>query len=200
VARLPANQRRAQLLDTAAEVFAVRGYSGATTAELAEAAGVSEPIIYRHFKSKKDLFIALVEQTGQETIQAWQAELAQTTDPADRLARLIRANPMLVDPGRVRYRVIVAAMTETNEPEVRAALTDHLGKLHAFIAGQVQRAQDAGVVSKRFSAELTGWVLVQVAIGFGALTALGLTSHGHDQGGITVDDVITAVMLGNKKN
>jgi len=76
VARLPANQRRAQLLDTAAEVFAVRGYSGATTAELAEAAGVSEPIIYRHFKSKKDLFIALVEQTGQETIQAWQAELA----------------------------------------------------------------------------------------------------------------------------
>jgi AcrR family transcriptional regulator len=196
MARLPANQRRAQLLDTAAEVFARRGYSGATTAELAEAAGVSEPIIYRHFKSKKDLFIALVEQTGQETIQAWEGRLGQTHGAGERLAALIRANPMLVDPGRLRYRVIIAAMTETSESEVRGALSAHMDGLHAFITREVRRAQEASVVSKRFSPELTAWVLVQVALGFGTLTALGLSGHGHDAAGITVDDVITAVMLG----
>ncbi|MCA9310819.1 MAG: helix-turn-helix transcriptional regulator, partial [Phycisphaerales bacterium] len=51
--RLPAAKRREQLLDTAVVLFAERGYGGATTAELARAAGVTEPIIYRHFKSKR---------------------------------------------------------------------------------------------------------------------------------------------------
>ena len=89
MARLPANERKAQLLDTAARVFAKRGYAGATTAELAEAAGVSEPIIYRHFKSKKDLFIALVDLTGQDTLSLWEHELASAPTPSARLERLI---------------------------------------------------------------------------------------------------------------
>jgi AcrR family transcriptional regulator len=199
MARLPANQRRAQLLDTAAQVFATRGYTGATTAELAEAAGVSEPIIYRHFKSKKELFIALVEVTGQETIKLWEAELAGATDPADRLSRLIRTNPMLTDKGRVRYRVIVAAMTEVAEPEVNGALARNLDSLHDFIEREVRTAQEAGVVSRRFSPELTAWVLIEIAIGFGVMAAMGLTQHGHDASGTHVDDIITAVMLGPRK-
>ena len=199
MARLPANERKAQLLDTAAKVFAQRGYSGATTAELAEAAGVSEPIIYRHFKSKKDLFIALVELTGHDTLSLWERELSTAKTPSERLERLIKANPMLADSGRVRYRVIIAAMTEVEEPEVRDALQKHLDTLHAFIEREVERAQQAGVVSKRFSPELTAWVLVEIAIGFGALAALGMSKHGHDAKGIAVDDVITAVMLRQEK-
>jgi AcrR family transcriptional regulator len=195
MARLRATERRAQLLDTAAAVFAQRGYTGATTSELAEAAGVSEPIIYRHFKSKKDLFIALVEQTGQDTLALWDREVKAAKGAAQRLERLIKANPMLTGAGRIRYRVIIAAMTEVEEPEIREALQRHLQTLHAFIMGEVQRAQEGGVVSRRFSPQLTAWVLVEIAIGFGTLTALGLTEHGHDARGVSVDDVITAVML-----
>ena len=61
MSRLPASKRREQLLDKAAELFAKNGYARATTAQLAKAAGVTEPIIYRHFKSKRDLFVALIE-------------------------------------------------------------------------------------------------------------------------------------------
>lgn len=195
MARLRADERRAQLLDSAAAVFAQRGYTGATTSELAEAAGVSEPIIYRHFKSKRELFIALVDQTGVDTIELWKSQIASAKQPAERLERVIKANPMLSDAGRVRYRVIIAAMTEVEEPEIRAALQKHLAMLHEFIQREVVSAQDAGVVSRRFSPGLTAWVLIEIAIGFGVLAALGLSEHGHDGSGTSVDDIITAVML-----
>ena len=55
MSRLPAAKRREQLLDCAAVLFSEHGYARATTSELARTAGVTEPIIYRHFKSKRDL-------------------------------------------------------------------------------------------------------------------------------------------------
>src|ERR1051326_7480135 len=89
VSRLPASKRREQLLDRAAELFAKNGYARATTAQLAKAAGVTEPIIYRHFDSKRDLFVALIERTGRETIERWEEDLAGANDPAERLRRLL---------------------------------------------------------------------------------------------------------------
>jgi AcrR family transcriptional regulator len=53
--RLPAAQRRQALIETAQRVFSEGTYRGTTTAEIARAAGVSEPILYRHFASKRDL-------------------------------------------------------------------------------------------------------------------------------------------------
>ena len=47
--RLPASERRAALVDAALRTFAEGSYGGATTAEIARKAGVTEPILYRHF-------------------------------------------------------------------------------------------------------------------------------------------------------
>ena len=61
-ARLPAAQRRATVVAAALEVFGSGSYAGSTTAEIARAAGVSEPIIYRHFPSKRELWFACLDQ------------------------------------------------------------------------------------------------------------------------------------------
>jgi AcrR family transcriptional regulator len=60
-ARLPAAERRARILASATPVFARRGFEGTTTRDLARAAGVSEPILYRHFPSKEALFDAVFD-------------------------------------------------------------------------------------------------------------------------------------------
>src|SRR5690606_41415531 len=122
----PPSDLKAQLLDTAASLSAERGYSGATAAELAKAAGVTEPIIYRHFASKKDLFVALIDRTGDRTIELWEAELASAKTPAERLQRLIGANPMVSERGRGVYRVIVQAMTEIEAGDIMAAIRRHI--------------------------------------------------------------------------
>lgn len=196
--RLPAAQRREQLLDTAAKLFAVHGYAGATTAQIAKAAGVTEPIIYRHFESKRDLFIALIERTGASTIKLWQHELATAPDPAERLKRLIGANPMVANRGRGIYRVIVQAMTEVEDPKILEALMHHVAMLHEFLMKEVKNAQDAGDVSKRFSPELTAWALIHLGLGFGVLSAMGVSKHGVDERGHTIVDLLGELMLGQK--
>ena len=57
--RLPSDERRDCILDAAVRVFAERGFHGATTRELARAAGVSEALMFRHFPTKEDLYKAL---------------------------------------------------------------------------------------------------------------------------------------------
>lgn len=197
MSRLPAYERRQQLLSTAATVFAERGYARATTAELARAAHVTEPIIYRHFKSKKELFIALINRTGEETLRLWKQSLHNAPDPAERLRRLIGANPMVGDRGRGGYRVIVQAMTEIADGDIRAALVHHLIALHEFVANEVIRAQDAGFVSKRFSPQITAWMLLHLGLGYGVLAPLGIPNHARDDAGVRVRDVVEQLVLGD---
>lgn len=196
--RLPAAQRKAQLLDTAVSLFAERGFGGATTAELARAAGVTEPIIYRHFKSKKDLFIAVIDRAGELTIDAWSNALRSTEDPAKRLRRLITANPMVMDRGRGIYRVVVQAMTEISDPDILEALQRHVGRLHEFVTQEVTKAQEEGQVSKLFSPEITAWTLLHLGLGFGMLAPLNIAHHAVDDRGVRVRDVVEAMMLGER--
>src|SRR6266852_1012251 len=63
--RLSAEARRAAVLDTACRVFSRSSYRGATTAEIAREAGISEPILYRHFGSKRDLYLACLDEAWQ---------------------------------------------------------------------------------------------------------------------------------------
>jgi len=196
--RLPAAQRREQLLDTAVALFAERGFSGSTTAQLAKAAGVTEPIIYRHFSSKKDLFIAVIEKAGQMTIDLWQDQLQNAKDPAQRLRRLIAANPMITQRGRGVYRVIVQAMTEIEDPEILDSLKHHITKLHQFVAHEVELAQEQGQVSKAFTPEITAWTLLHLGLGFGIMAPLGIEGHAVDDKGTRVRQVITRLMLGER--
>lgn len=196
--RLPAAKRKAQLLEAAAKVFAARGYSGTTTAELAKAAGVSEPIIYRHFDSKRDMFIALVEKTSEETLATWGEALKGVTDPAERLMIIIHANPMVTIKGHLKYRVIVQAMTEVEEPPIQAALQQHIRTLHAFLTKEISDAQAPGTVSKRFSPELTAWALIHMGLGYGVLSALKVEGNGVDKAGNHVDDIIGLFMLADR--
>lgn len=62
--RLPAGERRDQILEVAVQVFAKHGYHGTSMNEVAEAAGVTKPVLYQHFDSKQDLYLALLDDVG----------------------------------------------------------------------------------------------------------------------------------------
>ncbi|MBA2496573.1 MAG: TetR/AcrR family transcriptional regulator [Acidimicrobiia bacterium] len=62
--RLPAARRRRQLLEVALNVFAERGFHPTSMNDIAEAAGVTKPVLYQHFASKRDLYLELLEVVG----------------------------------------------------------------------------------------------------------------------------------------
>ncbi|MBX3365029.1 MAG: TetR/AcrR family transcriptional regulator [Phycisphaeraceae bacterium] len=195
--RLPAAKRREQLLACAAKLFAERGYARATTAELAKRAGVTEPIIYRHFNNKLDLFIALIERAGRETIAQWTAHLQGSDDPAERLRLLLGENPMVSPEGRDAYRVLLQAITEVHrEPDVQKAIDKHMQSLHRFLTAEVQRAQEEHKLTRRFSADLIAWLLIDIGLGYGVLSALGVRGHGSSPDGGHVQELISRVLTG----
>lgn len=68
--RLPAAVRRAMIEDAAARLFAERGLTATTVEDIVEAAGVSKPMLYRHFESKKELQLKLMERRRDELAAA----------------------------------------------------------------------------------------------------------------------------------
>lgn len=194
--RMPAAQRREQLLSTALELFASKGYARTTTSQLAKAAGVTEPIIYRHFSSKRELFIALIVRSGRDTLAAWKKHLRTASTPAERIALLLEDNPMVHDAGREAYRVILQTITEVDDAELHEALNLHIQALHEFLAREVENAQEAGAVPSRFAADLIGWLLIEIGLGYGVLHAMRIPGHGIGTSGVHVKDVLAELLIG----
>lgn len=192
--RLPAAKRREQLLDCAMELFARVGYARATTAELARKAGVTEPIIYRHFDSKKDLFVALIMRTAKRTLQHWENRLADAADPPERLRRILADNPMTHE-GQEGYRVLMQAITEVEDAEVQKAVARHFFDLHKFLARELATAQDERKLTRVFSSELIAWILIDVGLGYGVLEALKVPDQGMDRKGRSVRDVLERLLV-----
>jgi AcrR family transcriptional regulator len=81
VPRLPAARRRRQLLDVALEVFATSGYHQTSMEEVAEAAGVTKPVLYQHFGSKRELYLELLEDVGGQMMAAVAKAVASARNP-----------------------------------------------------------------------------------------------------------------------
>jgi AcrR family transcriptional regulator len=89
---MPGAERRVAIEDAAAAQFASRGYEATTVEEIVAAAGVSKPMLYRHFTSKKDLCMKLLEHRRDELAAAPLDEfLARQGDPAERLPAMLES-------------------------------------------------------------------------------------------------------------
>ena len=110
--RLPAPARRAQLLDVARRVFARDGYRGASMEAIAEAAGVTKPVLYQHFPSKHALYWSLLE-----------SELGQLTAALERAFDLAEGNEQRLRLGFGAYLGFV----EEHEDAFRLLFTEGLG-------------------------------------------------------------------------
>src|SRR3989337_1623780 len=81
--KLPAQDRRRQIIASAREVFAAQSYAKVGTADLAKAAGISEPALYRYFSSKKELYISTLKAAGARLRGIWQRIIKEGTDPLE---------------------------------------------------------------------------------------------------------------------
>lgn len=114
--RLTAEQRHAQILDAALSVFALRGYHGASTDEIASAAGISKALIYEHFDSKRELHDRLLERHAGELFRRFEHSAAQGGGGEDRLRRGVDAFFGFVEEHREAWR---ALFRDSADPELQ---------------------------------------------------------------------------------
>ena len=83
--RLPAIERKEQVLDVALAVFAVKGFHDTSMNDIAEAAGVTKPVVYQHYESKRALFLAIIDHVGDRMVDVLTAATSGLTDGHDQV-------------------------------------------------------------------------------------------------------------------
>lgn len=121
LARLPRDERRAQLLDAALEVFVANGYHGAAMDDIAVAARVSKPVLYQHFPSKRDLYLALLDHQLSVLTASLLAALTETEDNKERVHATMKAYFTFVSNPDQAHRLIFESDL-VNDPDVAARL------------------------------------------------------------------------------
>ena len=163
--RMAAAGRRAHLLETAARVFTEGSYHGTTTAEIARAAGISEPIIYRHFASKRDLYIATIEYVWQKARTGWEQTVAGATDACAAVEAIHKGHVSVRSAKLQLAELWVQALSEASEdPELRKALRRHMREVHDFVADLIRKGQADGVIVAKRDADAEAWIMLSGGI------------------------------------
>jgi AcrR family transcriptional regulator len=170
--RMRAPDRRRQLLDAALPCFARGGYRGTTTSELADAAGISPPILYRHFAGKLDLFTELLDEAAAQVVATWQARLSGIADPRRRAAALVDtvSRPWR----RAEQRLVLRALSEAeDDPAIGRCTRRCLRTITDFVAAELRTLRPAGVVRTDVPPAQLAQRLVSAAVGAALTTPRG---------------------------
>lgn len=114
-ARLPAPRRRRQLLDVALGQFAERGFHKTSMDDVAEAAGVTKPVLYQHFKSKRDLYMELLDDVGGRMMDAIAKAVAAASGPRQQVEAGFRAYFAFVAEEADAFRLLFGSGTRRDE-------------------------------------------------------------------------------------
>jgi AcrR family transcriptional regulator len=156
-------ERREEILEAALQVFAERGYHGASTEEIARRAGISQPYIFRLFGTKKDLFIAVDTRCFRQTLEIFQrAAEGKRGEEALRAIGAAYGELLVSDPRYLRSQM--AAYAACDDPEICEAVRNGFGDLVHY----VERV--SGLGTKEISTFFAQGMLMNV------LSSMGLTT------------------------
>ena len=119
--RMPRDERRAQLLAAALEVFTSAGYHAAAMDEIADRAGVSKPVLYQHFPSKLELYLAVLDTHIDSLVFAIQRAIQSTPDNSIRVQATIAAYFDFIEADGEAFRLLFESDMNV-EPSVRERL------------------------------------------------------------------------------
>ena len=159
--RLPGAERREAVLKAALPLFAVRGEHGTTTRELAAAAGVTEPVLYRHFASKEALFEAVLARARDRVLDRLSDAVSNVHGVPARLNALgERLQPILAE-CEDEFRVLNGAAATHADERMAALVRGAYARFGEFLSSAV-----AGSGLRRgVDAETAGHLLLEVGLG-----------------------------------
>jgi AcrR family transcriptional regulator len=170
-------ERKRQLLTHAKRLFVTLGYQNTTTEKIASAAGVSEPVLYRNFGSKKALFLEVLQEIRQATLDRWNAETAKLSDP---LAKLHAIADMYLGSTRqhaVEFRIMHRTLVETDDEEIVAFLRAFYLDIETLLARIIAEGQQTGVFRRMLDPRVGAWEMIRSGLGYTLTLPLSITLY-----------------------
>lgn len=172
--RLSGEERRQRIVEAAVDLFSRKGFRGTTTREIAEAAGISEAMIFKHFATKRELYSAIIEVKSEtEELLASAAEAAQGKKNDAGVFRAVGLKMMEQterDPSLMRL-LLFSALEGHELSEI--FFESRVRRLHEFLSSYIRkriedgrfRSVDALVVARGFIGMIVHYLLIHEVFG-----------------------------------
>ena len=174
--RLRGAERRALMLRSAKRVFACSTYAEASTGELARESEVTEPMLYKHFGSKKGLFLAVLREFSTQFLDLLQERISRRAeqDVLDALAHIVDDYRTTIKADPETQRLLFQAVIESGDPEIARCISRHNRAVYAFIRQLVERALELGYLDATVSPDVATWGYMSMilALQYGAMLNL----------------------------
>lgn len=171
--RLPADKRRRQIIETARGVFASQGYARVGTADIARAAGISEPGLYRHFSGKKEVFVAAIRETGERLLKIWEEISYDYEDPLETLWAIGVYYYDHLESHATNMRLQFRALAEGDDTDIQKALHDNFEAFVEFIADTLDEGKARGIVRPDVDSRLIAWQFLGIGMTLDLMHMLG---------------------------
>jgi AcrR family transcriptional regulator len=163
--RMNAADRRASILAAATRVFSRGSYAAATTAAIAKEAGITEPVLYHHFKGKAALYGACLVEAWQSLRGRWESIIEHEPDPRNWLPMVAEAGFAALEDENDAARLWLYALTDLAEdPKARPHVIAFTRDVHEYIASMLDRAQRAGGIAPDLDPRAEAWVFLSIGI------------------------------------
>jgi AcrR family transcriptional regulator len=162
----PEDETKQRIIQGAAQVFAQKGYDGATTRAIAEAASVNEVTLFRHFGNKKNIFMAVIERFSALPGLQTAMESQLTGDYRQDLTRL--GTHFLATMLKRRQAILMSLCTAERLPEIREVVaqppTQQQQILSSYLQQQIARGAVRDLPSPELAAKMFFGILFEFAI------------------------------------
>jgi AcrR family transcriptional regulator len=156
--RLPAEERRRQILRSAVRVFARSNYRAAKVAEIAAEAGISEALLYKFFRSKQAIFLEILQHMSSRILAAWQEEVDREEDALLALRNMGITYHRRMKKHPEELRVQFQAISEVADQEIAARLrADHRSYVR-FISEVIRKGMRQGSVREDLDVDMLGFL------------------------------------------
>ena len=175
--RLPAQHRRRLIIESAREVFSGQSYAKVGTADLAKAASVSEPALYRYFSSKKELFLATLRSTAPKLLDIWQSIASDVDDPLEILwsVGVHYYDHLQSHSGNMKLQF--QAVSEADDPEIRQALRENFASFVNFITETLEEGKRRGIIRRDIDSRMVAWQFLGIGFTLDLMHLLGFSSE-----------------------
>ncbi len=172
--RLTAAERRPQIMRSAIRALARSNYRTTSIADIAAEAGITEPAVYRYFKTKKELFVAILDDVGERMLDLWKSFMDECENPIEALTKISADYYDRAMKRRGELKVLFQALSEVDDPDIRAALKRQFASYVDLLEKIIRRAQDQGIIRASVDAVAAAWSFLSVGFTLNLVSLLRL--------------------------
>jgi AcrR family transcriptional regulator len=163
--RKPAEERKSEIVEAALRLADKVGPDRLSTGQIAEAVGLTQAALFRHFPKKQDLWEAVAARIGEKFQQRWLAIERGPADPVDRLRRIVAAQLKLIQSTPAIPAILFSRELHVENRALRVIFAEFMMNFHSRIKRLIAAAQGEGRLRSDMAAEDAAYLVISLVQG-----------------------------------